>query len=163
MLKAGIVGLPNVGKSTLFNAVTRTRKAEAANYPFCTIDPNIGIVTVPDDRMYVLQGIAKTTVVIPAAIEFVDIAGLERMPESKRRRSLERALKFLREDYAGKILDFTEGVAIEWGRLVATAKKRGRNLSVLDSQIEATAIHFGLLVVTRNGKDFFHPVFNPWK
>jgi GTP-binding protein YchF len=76
MLKAGIVGLPNVGKSTLFNAVTRTRKAEAANYPFCTIDPNVGIVTVPDARMYELQKIAKTTVVIPAAIEFVDIAGL---------------------------------------------------------------------------------------
>ena len=76
MLKTGIVGLPNVGKSTLFNAVTRTRKAEAANYPFCTIDPNVGVVTVPDDRMYVLQKIAKTNVVIPAAIEFVDIAGL---------------------------------------------------------------------------------------
>ena len=76
MLKAGIVGLPNVGKSTLFNAVTRTRKAMAANYPFCTIDPNIGIVTVPDDRLFVLQKIAKTNVVIPAAIEFVDIAGL---------------------------------------------------------------------------------------
>ena len=76
MLRAGIVGLPNVGKSTLFNAVTRTRKAEAANYPFCTIDPNVGIVTVPDERMYVLQKIAKTQVVIPAAIEFVDIAGL---------------------------------------------------------------------------------------
>ncbi|HEY5296749.1 MAG TPA: redox-regulated ATPase YchF [Verrucomicrobiae bacterium] len=76
MLKAGIVGLPNVGKSTLFNALTRTRKAEAANYPFCTIDPNIGIVTVPDERLYVLQKIAKTNVVIPAAIEFVDIAGL---------------------------------------------------------------------------------------
>jgi GTP-binding protein YchF len=76
MLKAGIVGLPNVGKSTLFNAVTRTRKAEAANYPFCTIDPNIGIVTVPDARLAVLQGIAKTNVVIPAAVEFVDIAGL---------------------------------------------------------------------------------------
>jgi GTP-binding protein YchF len=76
MLKAGIVGLPNVGKSTLFNAVTRTRKAEAANYPFCTIDPNVGIVTVPDARMEVLQKIAKTSVVIPAAIEFVDIAGL---------------------------------------------------------------------------------------
>ncbi len=76
MLKAGIVGLPNVGKSTLFNAVTRTRKAEAANYPFCTIDPNVGIVTVPDERMYVLQKIARTQVVIPAAIEFVDIAGL---------------------------------------------------------------------------------------
>lgn len=76
MLRAGIVGLPNVGKSTLFNAVTRTRKAEAANYPFCTIDPNVGIVTVPDARLHALQTIAKTNVVIPAAIEFVDIAGL---------------------------------------------------------------------------------------
>ncbi|MGO8763834.1 MAG: redox-regulated ATPase YchF [Limisphaerales bacterium] len=76
MLKAGIVGLPNVGKSTLFNAVTRTRKAEAANYPFCTIDPNIGIVTVPDARLEPLAKIAKTTVIIPAAVEFVDIAGL---------------------------------------------------------------------------------------
>lgn len=76
MLRAGIVGLPNVGKSTLFNAVTRTRKAEAANYPFCTIDPNIGMVTVPDARLHVLQQIAGTTIVIPAAIEFVDIAGL---------------------------------------------------------------------------------------
>ena len=76
MLRAGIVGLPNVGKSTLFNAVTRTRKAEAANYPFCTIDPNVGAVLVPDSRLAVLQKIAKTGVVIPAAIEFVDIAGL---------------------------------------------------------------------------------------
>ena len=76
MLRAGIVGLPNVGKSTLFNAVTRTRKAEAANYPFCTIDPNVGMVTVPDARLSPLQDIAGTTVVIPAAIEFVDIAGL---------------------------------------------------------------------------------------
>ena len=76
MLKAGIVGLPNVGKSTLFNALTRSRKAEAANYPFCTIDPNVGVVIVPDDRAYVLKGIAKTNVVVPAAIEFVDIAGL---------------------------------------------------------------------------------------
>ena len=76
MLRAGIVGLPNVGKSTLFNAITRTRKAEAANYPFCTIDPNVGMVTVPDARLAALQRIAKTGVVIPAAIEFVDIAGL---------------------------------------------------------------------------------------
>src|SRR5215212_5267914 len=76
MLKAGIVGLPNVGKSTLFNAVTRTRKAEAANYPFCTIDPNVGIVTVPDARLQVLKDIAKTSTIIPAAVEFVDIAGL---------------------------------------------------------------------------------------
>jgi ribosome-binding ATPase len=76
MLRAGIVGLPNVGKSTLFNAITRTRKAEAANYPFCTIDPNIGMVTVPDARLQALQQMVKTNVVIPAVIEFVDIAGL---------------------------------------------------------------------------------------
>jgi len=76
VLKAGIVGLPNVGKSTLFNALTRTRKAAAANYPFCTIDPNLGIVTVPDPRLEPLAAIAKTSVIVPAAIEFVDIAGL---------------------------------------------------------------------------------------
>jgi GTP-binding protein YchF len=76
MLKAGIVGLPNVGKSTLFNAVTRSQKAHAANYPFCTIDPNVGIVTVPDERLEVLSNLSHSTKVIPTAIEFVDIAGL---------------------------------------------------------------------------------------
>jgi len=76
MLQAGIVGLPNVGKSTLFNALTRTRKAESANYPFCTIDPNVGVVQVPDSRLEPLRKIAKTNKVVPAAIEFVDIAGL---------------------------------------------------------------------------------------
>jgi predicted nucleic acid-binding protein len=91
------------------------------------------------------------------------ILGIERLPDGKKRRRLERALKFLREDYAGKILDFSEGVAVEWGRLVAEARRDGRNLSILDSQIEATAIHFGLTVVTRNHADFYHPVFNPWE
>ncbi len=76
MLQAGIVGLPNVGKSTLFNAVTRTRKAEAANYPFCTIDPNVGVVTVPDERLNVLSKISGSAKIVPTAIEFVDIAGL---------------------------------------------------------------------------------------
>jgi len=76
MLSAGIVGLPNVGKSTLFNAVTRTRKAQAANYPFCTIDPNLGVVTVPDARLEVLSKLSHSQKIIPAAIEFVDIAGL---------------------------------------------------------------------------------------
>jgi GTP-binding protein YchF len=76
MLRAGIVGLPNVGKSTLFNAVTRTRKAEAANYPFCTIEPNTGVVTVPDERLAVLSKISGSSKLVPAAIEFVDIAGL---------------------------------------------------------------------------------------
>ena len=76
MLQAGIVGLPNVGKSTLFNALTKTRKAEAANYPFCTIDPNVGVVQVPDPRLPPLAELVKTTTLIPAAIEMVDIAGL---------------------------------------------------------------------------------------
>jgi GTP-binding protein YchF len=76
MLSAGIVGLPNVGKSTLFNAVTRTRKAQAANYPFCTIDPNLGVVTVPDARLAALSKLSHSQKTIPAAIEFVDIAGL---------------------------------------------------------------------------------------
>lgn len=78
MLSAGIVGLPNVGKSTLFNAVTRTRKAQAANYPFCTIDPNQGVVVVPDPRLDVLAKLSHTQKIVPAAIEFVDIAGLVR-------------------------------------------------------------------------------------
>lgn len=76
MLKAGIVGLPNVGKSTLFNALTKTRKAEAANFPFCTIDPNMGIVSVPDERLDKLAELNKSEKTIAAAFEFVDIAGL---------------------------------------------------------------------------------------
>lgn len=76
MLRAGIVGLPNVGKSTLFNALTSSKNAESANYPFCTIEPNVGVVTVPDERLYILKDMVKTQTVIPTAIEFVDIAGL---------------------------------------------------------------------------------------
>ncbi|SFR95662.1 redox-regulated ATPase YchF [Anaeromicropila populeti] len=74
-MKLGIVGLPNVGKSTLFNALTKAG-AESANYPFCTIDPNIGIVSVPDERLKVLGELYKSEKVVPAVIEFVDIAGL---------------------------------------------------------------------------------------
>src|SRR6188508_2652542 len=77
-LKVGIVGLPNVGKSTLFNALTRTAAAQAANFPFCTIEPNVGEVNVPDARLGRLAAIAKSAKVIPARITFVDIAGLVR-------------------------------------------------------------------------------------
>lgn len=76
MLRTGIVGLPNVGKSTLFNALTSAKNAQSANYPFCTIEPNVGVVGVPDERLYKLQPLVHTDKVVPTAIEFVDIAGL---------------------------------------------------------------------------------------
>src|ERR1700722_11093246 len=76
--KCGIVGLPNVGKSTLFNALTQTAAAQAANYPFCTIEPNVGDVAVPDERLETLAKIAGSAEIIPTRITFVDIAGLVR-------------------------------------------------------------------------------------
>ncbi len=75
-LSIGIVGLPNVGKSTLFNVLTQKKSAEASNYPFCTIDPNVGIVKVPDERLYKIAEISKPAKILPTTIEFVDIAGL---------------------------------------------------------------------------------------
>ncbi len=78
MLQAGIVGLPNVGKSTLFNALTAAEDALAANYPFATIEPNVGVVAVPDERLPVLEKMNKSQKVVPATVEFVDIAGLVR-------------------------------------------------------------------------------------
>ncbi len=76
MLRAGIVGLPNVGKSTLFNALVANAKAQAANFPFCTIEPNVGVVAVPDERLQVLAKISNSAEIVPTRVEFVDIAGL---------------------------------------------------------------------------------------
>ncbi|MBW4578540.1 MAG: redox-regulated ATPase YchF [Tildeniella nuda ZEHNDER 1965/U140] len=76
MLRAGIVGLPNVGKSTLFNALVANAKAQAANFPFCTIEPNVGVVSVPDERLSVLATISSSAEIVPTRVEFVDIAGL---------------------------------------------------------------------------------------
>ncbi len=75
-MNVGIIGLPNVGKSTIFNALVQTSKAEIANYPFCTIDPNIGVVSVPDERLYKIAELENSKKITPASIEFVDIAGL---------------------------------------------------------------------------------------
>lgn len=76
MLSIGIVGLPNVGKSTLFNALTRSKQADAQNYPFCTIDPNVGVVEVPDERLQKLAEVSRSKKIIPTAIQFIDIAGI---------------------------------------------------------------------------------------
>jgi len=76
MLRAGIVGLPNVGKSTMFNALVANAKADAANFPFCTIEPNVGVVSVPDNRLEILSELSKSQKIVPTRIEFVDIAGL---------------------------------------------------------------------------------------
>jgi len=78
MLRLGIVGLPNVGKSTLFNALTSSRAAAAENYPFCTVEPNVGVVEVPDPRLEQLNALVKPKKKVPAVVEFVDIAGLVR-------------------------------------------------------------------------------------
>jgi len=78
MLKVGIVGLPNVGKSTLFNALLKKQVADVANYPFCTIEPNVGIIEVPDERLTQLAKVVETDKIVPAAVEFYDIAGLVR-------------------------------------------------------------------------------------
>src|SRR5436309_7643657 len=76
MLRLGIVGLPNVGKSTLFNALTSSKAAAAENYPFCTVEPNVGVVEVPDPRLERLNGLVQPKKKVPAVVEFVDIAGL---------------------------------------------------------------------------------------
>ena len=83
--KCGIVGLPNVGKSTLFNALTETQAAQAANYPFCTIEPNVGQVAVPDPRLDKLAAIAGSAKIIPTQLAFVDIAGLVKGASQGRR------------------------------------------------------------------------------
>src|SRR5687768_18601300 len=97
-IKCGIVGLPNVGKSTLFNALTAA-EIPAENYPFCTIDPNVGVVTVPDPKLDALAEIVKPEQVVPAVVEFVDIAGLVEGASRGQGRG-NRSLAHIREAHA---------------------------------------------------------------
>ena len=98
MLKAGIVGLPNVGKSTLFNALVANAQAQAANFPFCTIEPNKGIVSVPDERLNQLAEFSSSINIIPTKIEFVDIAGMPDRRARKYMRLLAEKLEAIEPD-----------------------------------------------------------------
>src|ERR687885_654969 len=119
--KMGIVGLPNVGKSTLFNALTQTAAAQAANYPFCTIEPNVGEVAVPDPRLDVLARLAKSAEIVPTRLTFVDIAGLVRRVDALEKRArgtgadakeaketlalINRALELLRDGRPARLVE----------------------------------------------------------
>src|SRR5260370_18168423 len=115
--KCGIVGLPNVGKSTLFNALTETAAAQAANYPFCTIEPNVGEVAVPDSRLQKLSALAKSAAIVPTRLTFVDIAGLVR-GASKGEGLGNQFLANIREvdaiAHVGRCFEDTDVTHVEW-------------------------------------------------
>jgi len=116
--ECGIVGLPNVGKSTLFNALTATAAAQAANYPFCTIEPNVGRVAVPDPRLDRIAVLGKSAKIIPTQLGFVDIAGLVR--GARRGREVRYAVRPERLDATAHWL---AGLAAEWDARLAAIKR----------------------------------------
>ena len=141
--KCGIVGLPNVGKSTLFNALTNSSKAQAANFPFCTIDPNIGIVPVPDSRLNNLAKISKSKKTINTTISFVDIAGLVKGPVISKQ-------IIVRE--TGSITGSIDGDHIEvHGHM--DGKISGDNVVIGSSGTVKGDIDFGNNLKTENGAD----------
>ena len=151
--KCGIVGLPNVGKSTLFNALTKTAAAQAANYPFCTIEPNTGEVAVPDPRMQKLAAIAGSKEIIPTRISFVDIAGLVR-GASKGEGLGNKFLANIREVDAGPVADIGSGdvgaVVACIGELGERARAGGQaRVDHLDA--DAQALDRSLHLVARVG------------
>src|SRR5260370_46855 len=150
--KCGIVGLPNVGKSTLFNALTETAAAQAANYPFCTIEPNVGEVAVPDPRLDVLCKLAKSAEIIPTRLTFVDIAGLvERKPEEEKLFHSLGLLTSLPVLYVCNVEESAAATGNEYSRAVQKrAEEEGEAAVVISAKIESE-----IAVLPREEREMF--------
>src|ERR1700760_2849871 len=174
--KCGIVGLPNVGKSTLFNALTQTAAAQAANYPFCTIEPNVGDVAVPDPRIETLAKIASSAEIIPTRITFVDIAGLVRgaskgeglgnqfLANIREVDAVVHVLRCFEDDdithVEGKIDPIADAETVETELMRAARNSRKKRIKPLEKKAnsgekeakEAVALMMKALVLLRDGK-----------
>ena len=156
-LKIGIVGMPNVGKSTLFNALVKGSHAQAANYPFCTIDPNIGVVEVPDERLKPLADVSKSARIVPAVVEFVDIAGLVKgaskgeglgnkfLSNIRECQAIAMVVRFFEDPnvihVAGKVDPFSDVDVIETELQLADLSTVDKRMSSLDRELKSGDAH----------------------